>query len=280
MKKVISTRGISYHIEQLISKARKEIILITPYLQLPREFHKRLIGASEKGIKITMVYGKKEELDREQKKMLLSIDNLELRYLDRLHAKVYLNESEGVIASMNLYQYSEINNFELGVSFVNDNLDRDNMYKDTLHEVQLIISQSELKKERTDENHKENINIAKSIFYSEDYENILFQNVPVKGFDVSKRYGYVTYHIQEDLMPYQYLKKFRKDYIDLLQNELDREYRLYWSLPYDKICIYPKKGISFLNEEKELEYCSYAINKLNEKIQEHVEDFFPLKNLV
>jgi hypothetical protein len=263
MKKVISTRGISYHIEQIISRAKKEIILITPFLQLPKEFHKRLLDASDRGVKIIMVYGKKEELDKEQESMLLKIDNLELRYLDRLHAKVYLNELEGVIASMNLYQYSEVNNFELGISFINDKNDEDDIYRETLHEVELMISQGELKKERKEKNDNE-FKITDSIFSSEDYDSILFENTPIKGIDISKRYGFITYHIQEGLMSYQYLKKFRRDYVDVFRNELDNEYRLYWSSPYDKICVYHKKGINFFNEKEEYEYCSYAMDKLNE----------------
>lgn len=265
MKKVISTRGISYHIEQIISRAKKEIILITPFLQLPKEFHKRLLDASDRGVKIIMVYGKKEELDKEQESMLFSIDNLELRYLDRLHAKVYLNEFEGIIASMNLYQYSEVNNFELGISFVNEDLDQDYIYRDTLHEIQLMISQSELKKKRSEKNNK-GFNIIDSIFLSEDCESILFKNYPIKGINVSKKYGFITYHINEDTMSYEYLKNFRQDCIELLYKQLDKDYRLYWSSPYDKICIYHKKGISFFNEKEEFEYCSNAIENVNKII--------------
>ncbi|CAM1360662.1 hypothetical protein TPENAI_20036 [Tenacibaculum litopenaei] len=268
MKKVISTRGISYHIEQIISRAKKEIILITPFLQLPKEFHKRLLDASDRGVKIIMVYGKKEELDKEQESMLLKIDNLELRYLDRLHAKVYLNELEGVIASMNLYQYSEVNNFELGVSFVNDNLDRDNMYQDTFHEVQLIISQSELKKERVSIEVLDKQEIILSLFYSENNQDILFENIPVKGISISKRYGFITYHIYENLMPYEDLKRFRRDALNLIYENVGSDYRLYWSYPYDKICIYHKKGIQFDNKLQELSYCRKVIERVNSQIKE------------
>lgn len=148
MNKVIPTRGISHRIEEIISKAEKKIILVTPFLKITQEYYTRLIQASEKGVEITVLYGKKE-LDEEQEKMLLDIDSLELRYLKNLHAKVYLNESEGGISSMNLYRYSEVNNFELGVSFKNNSADNDFIYRDTYSEVQHMISQSELKKRKS-----------------------------------------------------------------------------------------------------------------------------------
>lgn len=272
MNQVIPTRGISHRIEEIISKAEKEIILVTPFLKITSEYYTRLIEASKRNVAIILLYGKKE-LEKEQEKMLFDIDSLEIRYLKNLHAKVYLNENEGVISSMNLYKYSEVNNFELGVYFKRNELDLNYIYRDAYNEVQHMISQSELKKERCNKKKKENLDIAKSIFYSKDYENFLFENMPIKGLDISKRYGFVTYHIQEDLIPYQHLKKFRGDYIDLLRNELEKEYRLYWSSPYDKICIYHKKGINFFNEKEEFEYCTNAINKLNSKIKNLVEGF-------
>jgi len=266
MKKVISTRGISYHIEQIITKAQKEIILVTPFLKLPPEFYKRLIDASARGVEITIVYGKKE-LDKEQEELLSTIEKLELRYVKKLHAKVYLNESEGVIASMNLYQYSEINNFELGISFINDDLDKDFIYKDTCAEVQHIISQSELKKERTSNTLEKKSDIISSLFYSDNRQDILFENVPVKGINISKMYGFITYHIHKDLMSYEDLKKLRNNTLSLIRENVGDNYRFYWSHPYDKICIYYQKDIQFDNELQELSYCSKAIEKVNSQIK-------------
>ncbi|MBK8874376.1 MAG: hypothetical protein IPN13_10820 [Bacteroidetes bacterium] len=41
--------------------------------------------------------------------------NIEIRYSERLHAKFYQNDSEYIITSLNLYDYSLANNIEVGV---------------------------------------------------------------------------------------------------------------------------------------------------------------------
>ena len=45
---------------------------------------------------------------------LEQLDNLSLRFLNKLHAKCFFNEDNMVITSMNLYDFSE-QNIEMGV---------------------------------------------------------------------------------------------------------------------------------------------------------------------
>lgn len=42
--------------------------------------------------------------------------NIEIKYNTRLHAKYYANESTALLSSMNLYDYSQNNNIEFGIS--------------------------------------------------------------------------------------------------------------------------------------------------------------------
>lgn len=74
----------------------------------------RLQYASKKGVVITIVFGKCEMKD-DQLEILGKIKNIEIVYVDNLHAKCYYNESKMIITSMNLHSFSETNNREMGV---------------------------------------------------------------------------------------------------------------------------------------------------------------------
>jgi hypothetical protein len=54
-------------------------------------------------------------LNQNEKQSLAEFDSIKLFYHENLHAKCYFNENKMVISSMNLFQYSEINNREMGV---------------------------------------------------------------------------------------------------------------------------------------------------------------------
>ncbi len=43
------------------------------------------------------------------------LDFVRLSFCKNLHAKCYLNESECIISSLNLYEFSQINNNEMGI---------------------------------------------------------------------------------------------------------------------------------------------------------------------
>jgi hypothetical protein len=143
MAKFLTTSGVSYYIENIISKAKQELMLISPYLKISKTLFERLTQANKRGVKITLVYGK-AELDTQQLDLLNSIENLEVFYFDNLHAKCYLNEDEIVITSMNLHHYSEKNNREMGVfaSKQEDHL----IYEEAFAEVKEIIECAEVKK--------------------------------------------------------------------------------------------------------------------------------------
>ena len=95
-------------------EAKREIYLVSPFLQLSKTFYERLKDASRNNVKIKIVYGK-DELKPNERNSLAGLSNLELFYFENLHAKCYFNESRMVITSMNMYEFSEKNNREMGV---------------------------------------------------------------------------------------------------------------------------------------------------------------------
>ena len=139
MAKFLTTSAIAYHIENIIREANKHLILVTPYLKLTKNLFERLKDASNKGVKVILIYGK-EELKKEQKDWLHELKDIELHFSENLHAKIYLNEKELIIGSMNLYEYSEKNNREAGVLFERK-VDQE-IFNDTISEIKSIISSS------------------------------------------------------------------------------------------------------------------------------------------
>lgn len=140
MAEFLTTYGTSSRIEEIMIKARKEIYLLSPFLQISKTFYERLKDASENNIKITIVYGK-DELKPNERNSLAEINNLNLYYFENLHAKCYFNENMMVITSMNMYEFSEKNNREMGV-FIDLKNDTD-LFENAKREVFSIIKSSE-----------------------------------------------------------------------------------------------------------------------------------------
>ena len=139
MVKFVTTSGTAYHIEQIISSAEESITLISPYLKLTQNFLERLQDADRRGVSITIVYGKKQ-LKESQMVLLRTLDGLSLRFSKNLHAKCYCNESGCLISSMNLYEYSEKNNREMGI-FI-ERQGNEDLFKDIITECKSILHSS------------------------------------------------------------------------------------------------------------------------------------------
>jgi len=60
MAEFLTTSGTSHHIENIIMEAKQKLLLVSPYLKLSKTLHERLKDASERGVKIKIIYGKDE----------------------------------------------------------------------------------------------------------------------------------------------------------------------------------------------------------------------------
>lgn len=114
MAEFLTTDGISSEITNIIRNAGSQVTLITPYLKLSDILFERLKDADRRGKKINLVYGK-DELKPDEKSKLKQLANLSLYFSKELHAKCYYNEESMVIASMNLHEYSQQHNREMGI---------------------------------------------------------------------------------------------------------------------------------------------------------------------
>ncbi len=147
----LTTKGIAAGIEKIILNAKEYIIIISPYVKVDKTYIDRLRDADRKGIFILIVFGKKEMRDFEKDKFR-GFRNLEVFFLENLHAKCYMNESTAIITSMNLYGYSEEHNREMGIEILND--DNADLFKDILGETDSIKRAAERWTFSQDNGHK------------------------------------------------------------------------------------------------------------------------------
>ena len=141
MAKFLTTQGTAYELEEIIIHATKWLILISPYLNISENFLQRLQDADKRKVKIIIVYGK-DVLKLEEKRKLQELENLSLYYFKNLHAKCFLNEATMIITSMNMYEFSEKTNREMGVLIRKDNESDQEVYEGAMREVKSIIDSS------------------------------------------------------------------------------------------------------------------------------------------
>ena len=136
MAKFLDTTGVSYHLQQLINRASEKLVLISPYLKINDRIRQSLEDKNRMKIDIRVVYGK-NELQPEENNWLKSMTSIRSSFCKELHAKCYLNEHEAIITSMNLYEFSQVNNNEMGIYIEKSN--DPELYKDIYQEVQRLI---------------------------------------------------------------------------------------------------------------------------------------------
>lgn len=140
MAKFINTSATTYHLEEMIKNASDRLILISPYLRLNERIKELLEDKNRLKIDVRIVYGK-TDLRPDEADWLKGLEFVRTSFCKNLHAKCYMSESECIITSLNLYEFSQVNNNEMGVYINRD--DDQVLYKETYEEALRIIRISE-----------------------------------------------------------------------------------------------------------------------------------------
>ena len=136
MAKFLNTSATNFFLEELIKNAKERLILISPYLRLNDRIKELLEDKNRVKIDIRIVYGK-SDLHPDEIKWMQQLDYIRVSFCKNLHAKCYLNEESCIISSLNLYEFSQVNNNEMGILIKKD--DDIDVYKDAYEEAQRII---------------------------------------------------------------------------------------------------------------------------------------------
>ncbi|MDP2023785.1 MAG: phospholipase D family protein [Hydrogenophaga sp.] len=136
MAKFLTTTGTNYHLEELIKGASDRLILISPFLKLNDRMKELLADKNRLKIDVRIVYGK-SELQPQEIEWLRGLTYIRTSFCKNLHAKCYMNEEMCIITSLNLYEFSQVNNNEMGILIQRG--DDSQLYKDAYEEAQRII---------------------------------------------------------------------------------------------------------------------------------------------
>ncbi|EAW6585938.1 DNA repair protein [Salmonella enterica] len=127
---------MNYNLEQIIAKAETRLIIISPYLKLSARIKELIEDKNRLKVDVRIIYGK-SELNPQDHNWLISLPYVRLSFCQNLHAKLYANEKACLICSLNLYDFSQINNHELGVIIEKDS---DSVpYENAISEAQRLI---------------------------------------------------------------------------------------------------------------------------------------------
>lgn len=136
MAKFLNTSATNYFLEEMIKSAKDRLILISPFLRLNGRIKELLEDKNRLKIDVRVVYGK-SELQPEEINWLRELTYLRTSFCKNLHAKCYMNEEFAIITSLNLYEFSQVNNNEMGVYI--SRADDAELYRETYEEAQRII---------------------------------------------------------------------------------------------------------------------------------------------
>lgn len=121
MAKFITGKALEDAIYNIIWDAERVLMIVSPFIKLD-DYFKKLFDKHVNNTKIHLiiVFGKNEgavsrSLSKQDFDYFKKFLNISIVYVPNLHAKYYGNEQMGVITSINLYDYSFINNIEFGV---------------------------------------------------------------------------------------------------------------------------------------------------------------------
>lgn len=92
--------------------------LFTPYINLNQRFEyalRKRIDSSNWKVKVLCRSVQEKDFALKSQKLFCELPNIEIRSNENLHAKVYVNDFDILITSMNLYSHSILHNIEFGV---------------------------------------------------------------------------------------------------------------------------------------------------------------------
>lgn len=137
MAEFLNTTGVSFRLEELIKGTKDKLILISPYLQFSTRIKEHISNLNIQKRDIRIVY-RENKLQLEENNWLADQIGVRTSICTNLHAKCYLNEDEAIITSMNLYEFSQQNNNEMGI-YISKKEDPE-LYNKTLEEAQRLLT--------------------------------------------------------------------------------------------------------------------------------------------
>lgn len=112
---LINPNEIGAKISTLIAEAETQCIIVSPYLGIHdwKKVKVNLERAVNRGVEVKVYYREINENDAK----LLAQFGIEPIRIDGLHTKLYLNDHEAIVTSMNLYESSDLHSKDLALHY-------------------------------------------------------------------------------------------------------------------------------------------------------------------
>lgn len=143
MAEFLDCDSVKSELSRILKKSKEFIYIVSPYVDFTARYKAIIKDASEQGMEIKLIYGK-NRMKKPESEWFQTVDGIEVRFLKDLHAKCYMNENTAIITSMNIYEFSMNNNFEMGIVIREEQ--EPAVYAEILEEVRRLIRISELQK--------------------------------------------------------------------------------------------------------------------------------------
>lgn len=149
MSKFLTGKDLESKLTDIIWDAKKYIVIISPYIKTDDYMKSVFVKVkNEHKIHLILLFGKNQKkpessLSKNDLEFFKQFRKVSILYHKDLHAKHYCNEKEGLITSLNLYDYSMLNNVEYGVHFTNSLNPLETLFKEVEeHSNELIFENS------------------------------------------------------------------------------------------------------------------------------------------
>ncbi len=115
--KIISPFQISSEILNLINRAKKYIVFVSPYVNFNNwgGIKQEIEKAKQRGVKIEFIT--RFDVDNNKSWEQIKALGIEPKLVKNLHAKLYYNETSGIVTSMNLLTSSNLSAIEFGAIY-------------------------------------------------------------------------------------------------------------------------------------------------------------------
>jgi phosphatidylserine/phosphatidylglycerophosphate/cardiolipin synthase-like enzyme len=131
---------ISTGVLSLIKGAEQRIVLVTPYLKPWNHLRDAILDKAGKGVEVTLIV-RADEIEKAAPFLRLFAEaGVRVRELERLHAKLYMSDSEAIHTSMNLLETSALNSWESAISI--SAKDAPDFYKEFAEQVRALQARS------------------------------------------------------------------------------------------------------------------------------------------
>jgi len=145
MAKFLGSSATAFHLEQLIKTARERLVLINPLLKFSGRTKELLEEKS--GLDVQVVYGKCD-LQPDEVQGLRGVPFVHTHFCRSLTAKCYVNEQQCIVTSLDLLDFGQVTNNEVGVLI--SRAEDPDLYNDANEEAQRLLRLSEEVRIRVD----------------------------------------------------------------------------------------------------------------------------------